>query len=584
MSYPNLNKYPYFGLDTEATGLQYKIDKVFGFSIAVSGKSWYWDLRRTPKAKQWLKDQLDEYLGTIIFANASFDIRMLSDIGVCVPMSQSEDVIIRASCIDEHLPVYSLDYLSNKYLGKRKLDVGPKGNLANLPYEDVKPYAKTDAELTLELWEWQEAEIERQDIRNIIEFEKRCMPSFIRAEMRGIRVDLPYTEKAIELLTPEIDKLQLTLGADFNVNSSPQVKKLFGPREITDGVWVTDAGEPLGTTAKGAPSCKAEYLRELSDPRARTIIDLRSLLKTRDTFLGQHILEHQIDGRVYPTINQSQTGDLGTGTGRLSMSDPAMQQIPSRNKTTAAIVKPCFLPDEGQIWVSGDMASFEVRVFAHLVNNSNIIQAYKDDPELDFHQYVADISGLVRNAEYSGQPNAKQMNLSMIFNSGNGAIAHKMGMPYKWTSFETRQGEKVTYRKAGPEAMKVIQRYHSRIHGVKDLAERAASLAKSTGYVFTQMGRRLRFPKGYKSYKASGLLIQATSADINKENWMMIEEELDGVGHMIVNTHDDYNLSLPEDWKPHFKRVQERIQHPRLRVPLILELSGAGENWWKAIS
>jgi DNA polymerase I-like protein with 3'-5' exonuclease and polymerase domains len=261
-----------------------------------------------------------------------------------------------------------------------------------------------------------------------------------------------------------------------------------------------------------------------------------------------------------------------------------MQQIPSRNKVTAAIVKPCFLPDEGQVWVAGDMASFEVRVFAHLVNNASIIQAYKDDPELDFHQYVADISGLVRNAEYSGQPNAKQMNLSMIFNSGNGAIAHKMGMDYKWTSFENNAGETITYRKAGPEAMKVIKRYHSRIHGVKDLAERAANLAKSSGYVFTQMGRRLRFPKGYKAYKASGLLIQATSADINKENWIMVEEELDGVGHMIVNTHDDYNLSLPEDWKPHFKRVQERIQSPRLRVPLILELSGAGENWWKAIS
>lgn len=580
--YPNLNKYPYFALDTETTGLRYKIDSVFGFSVAVPGKSWYWDIRRTPKARDWLEDQLNDYGGIIIFANASFDTRMLDDVGVRVPLAQGDDVIIRASCIDEHLPVYSLDYLSRKYIDRGKIDIGPKGSLADLPFEKVDEYASVDAELTLELWEWQNDEIERQGIADIITFEKACMPSFIRAEMRGIRVDLDYAERAADLLTPEINKLQEEIG--INVNSSPQVKQLFGPKEIRAGVWVTDSGEPLGTTPKGAPSLKAEYLRELSDPRAEIIIELRSLLKTRDTFLRKHVLEHAIDDRVYPTINQSKTGDHGTGTGRLSMSNPAMQQIPSRNKQIAAIVKPCFLPDKGHVWVAGDMASFEVRVFAHLVNNSSIIQAYADDPELDFHQYVADISGLVRNAEYSGQPNAKQMNLSMIFNSGNGAIAAKMGMPYEWTSFTNNKGEIITYRKAGPEAMEVITRYHSRVHGVKDLAEKCSTLAKSTGYVFTKMGRRLRFPRGYKAYKASGLLIQATSADLNKENWMIIEEELDGVGHMIVNTHDDYNLSLPEDWKPHFKRVQERIQEKRLRVPLILELSGAGENWWKAIS
>jgi len=267
------------------------------------------------------------------------------------------------------------------------------------------------------------------------------------------------------------------------------------------------------------------------------------------------------------------------------MSNPAMQQIPSRNKEIAAIVKPCFLPEEGHVWVAADMASFEVRVFAHLVNNRDIITAYDADPELDLHQYVADISGLVRNAQYSGQANAKQMNLSMIFNSGNGAIAAKMGMPFEWTSFTNSAGEVITYRKAGEEAMEVIARYHQRITGVKDLAERAKRVAENRGFVHTYTGRRLRFPRKYRTYKASGLLIQATAADLNKENWKIIDEELDGVGHMIVNTHDDYNLSLPEDdWSPHFKRVRERIQRPRLRVPLILEHSGTGDNWWTAIS
>ena len=167
-----------------------------------------------------------------------------------------------------------------------------------------------------------------------------------------------------------------------------------------------------------------------------------------------------------------------------------MQQIPSRNKKVAAIVKPCFLPDEGQVWVDADMASFEVRVFAHLINNEEIINAYRLEPDLDLHQFVAGLTNLVRNATYSGEPNAKQLNLSMIFNSGNGAIANKMGMPWDWASFLPR-GKKdipenyITYKKAGIEAERIIAKYHRRIPGVKKLADGCKRKAESRGYIYT---------------------------------------------------------------------------------------------------
>ena len=408
------NDFDRLAIDTETTGLIHGRDKVFAFSVATpNGSDYFYDLREHPKALEWLQDELDVFRGRSIFANCSFDVRMLDSVGVTVPIERADDVIIRASCIDEHLPNYSLDYLCKRYIGRGKIVID-KDNLSELPREEVEAYAALDARLTLELWEWQEDEIERQGIRDVVDFERRCMPSFIRAELRGIRVDLNYTEQAADKLTPYIKRLQKKLGG-INVNSAPQVKKLFSPREIAPGVWTTDAGERIGTTPKGAPSLKADYLRELSDPRAKDIIELRSLLKTRDTFLRKHVLEHAVGDRVYPNINQTKNETHGTGTGRLSMSNPAMQQIPSRNKEIAAIVKPCFLPDEGQVWVAADMASFEVRVFAHLVNNKKVIQAYQRNPELDFHGYVSDITGLVRNAEYSGQANAKQLNLSMIF-------------------------------------------------------------------------------------------------------------------------------------------------------------------------
>jgi DNA polymerase I-like protein with 3'-5' exonuclease and polymerase domains len=612
MNYPDLNRYDRFAIDTETTGLKYLVDRPFGISISLpGGGDFYWDLREYPRTVEWLNDQMKGgYAGKIIAHNASFDYRMLHYINAAIPLNQMDDTVIRACCIDEHLFSYELDNLAKIYLGRRKeSDIyealaeifGGRatrnvqiGNLHAAPSDLVAPYAKTDTRLTLDLWDWQEREIERQELQDITKFERDLMPTFIRAEMRGIRVDLNYTEEAADKLTPVIDEKQRELndlvGLDVNVNSSPQVKSIFSPEELEDGTWITDSGHEIGTTPKGGPSLKAEYLRGMDDPRAALILEIRSIIKTRDTFLLGHVMEHSVNGRVYPNINQSKGEDGGTGTGRLSYTNPAMQQIPSRNKKVAAIAKPCFLPDEGMVWVDADESSFEVRVFAHLVNNPEIIKAYQDNPDLDFHQYVADITKLVRNATYSGQPNAKQLNLSMIFNSGNGAIADKMGMPWEWETFLPKgkldnPDNYVTYKKAGPEAMKVINKYHNRIPGIKKLAEKAEKTAKSRGYLRTFTGRHLRFPNGWKTYKASGILIQATSAELNKENWKMIEEELDGEGHLILNTHDSYSMCLPENWKPYYEAVESRLNNrPYIRVPLRLELSGAGKDWWSALN
>lgn len=618
MNLPELNRYPYFSIDTEDTGLRYKVDKVFGISISTpDGQDFYWDIRKQPSIKEWLNEQVKYYRGTIIAHNASFDYRMLHHSGVNVPIDRIDDTVIRASCIDEHLFAYSLDYLVKKYLGKKKVEIYETlasmfGGLAtknvqmpNLQYappELVGVYAAAgewegqwvegDSRLTLDLWEWQEKEIERQGIQDIIKFERDKMPTFIRTEMRGIRVDEEYAEEAIEKLNPIIkekqDELDKRAGWKFNVNSSPQVKKYFTIDERNGEFFVHDT--IIGKTPKGKPSLGSEYLRDIKDPVAGLILEVRSLLKTRDTFLRKHVLSHSVRGRVYPTINQSKSESGGTSTGRLSIQNPAMQQIPSRNKKIASIVKPCFLPDEGHVWVDSDMNSFEVRVFAHLVNNPVIIEAYKQNPYTDLHQFVADLTNLVRNATYSGQANAKQLNLSMIFNSGNGAIADKMGMPWEWESFLPR-GKKdipknyVTYKKAGIEAMKVINKYHNRVQGVKQLAEKCKNLAEKTEFLFTFTGRRLRFSGGAHSYAASGKLIQATSADLNKENWIMIEDQLGDDGHIILNTHDSYSMSIEEGkWRDAYKRVKSEVEKPgRLRVPLILDFNGSGDNWWEAL-
>ncbi len=604
--YPDLRQYPYFAYDTETTGLRYPIDEAFACSIAVPGDSWYFDFRQQPKAKGWLNDEFDvlqrQGLQTrIICHNAPFDASMSAVAGIRVPLHLLDDTVIRACLINEHEASvfpwnrrkkpggYSLDFLCRKYIGKGKLEIDIE-NIADLPYDEAKGYATWDAIITLELWEWQQREIERQHLEQVEQLERSCMPIIIKSQMEGIRVDLDEAECAMVRMTPHIEKLQNdmneTAGWEFNVNSGPQMIKLFDPTRTNAGWWV--GRNRIGTTDKGAPSFRKEYLEELAefDPRARLVTDIRSALKTRDTFLAKHILEHAIGDRVYPTINQTVRETGGTKWGRLSYVDPAMQQIPSRDKITASIVKPCFLPDEGQVWLDYDLASFEVRIFAALVGmyNDALVKLYQEDPHLDLHEYVSKLMNLKRNAEYAGEPNAKQLNLSMIFSQGAGATAQKMGLETTSAEFKDEWGDTIKYQRAGDDAYKIIDQYHAKVRGVRKLAETARRRSEQRGYLRTKYGRHVRFPKRYKTYKASGILIQATSADINKENWVLIDEALDGRGRIALNTHDSYSMSVDIDPIANtMTDVKGAVERQFLGVPLLLDLNGVGRNWWAAL-
>lgn len=600
--FPNLDG-RIIAYDTETTGLG-PADRAFGFSVAFEGWSGYFDIRRTPEAVRWLSDARP---ARIVCHNASFDYRMSARAGIKMDIDLLDDTVIRACLIDEHLQSYSLDDLALKYLKQRKQsEIYPQlaelfggratrnvqmPNIAKAPPEIVGPYAIRDAELTLELWKWQEDEITRQGIQEIVAFERRLMPTLIRTEMRGIRVDVPRAEAAQKQLTIEIDKQQSELdrlaGGKFNVNSTPQVRKMFNPK-VENGVWVADNGTYLEPTESGQPSINSLALREMGDDRrAELILSIRSLIKTRDTFLGGHVIESAYNGRVYPTINQNKGEDGGTGTGRLSYTGPAMQQLPSRNKSVASVVKPVFMPEENCVWTSLDANSYEIRTFAHLINDPMVNQKYADNPLVDFHQMVAELTGLPRNASYSGQANAKQLNLSAVFNSGNGALADKMGMPWSWEQFEAKNGEIVRYKKAGPEAMAVINNYHSQLPGVKNLADRAKNVATARGYIKTKYGRKLRFPNPRFSYKASGLLIQATSADLSKNMWMIAEEYLKEIGgHLILSVHDSFELNIPKGLD--IVKIQQNLQqlwrenNTWFRIPLVLDLNGSGENYYEA--
>ena len=619
MDFPDLKGLPHVWFDTETTGLHYPSDCAFGLSVAVEGAGWYWDLREHRGAINWLQDVINSGSRMVGF-NTSFDVRMLAPLGVVFDLDNLDDVAIRACLIDEHLSTvfpwpqrrvgYNLDDLARKYLGDTKeSDIYEElasefGGLATRKVQMpnlqraapslVAPYAIKDAILTRDLWLWQQDEIDHQGIHEICEFERRLLKSVVRKELRGVRVDVEAAKAAQFSLTTEIEAAQgaldSTVGKSFNVNSTPQIREYFQPEETENGWWLPKYGIPCNVTAKGNASIDKTVLQELSevDPVARLITDIRSLLRTKDTFLGKHIIGHAYDGRVYPNINQVAGDEGGTKTGRFSYTDPALQQIPSRNKVVAEVVKRCFLPEEGHVWVDADLASFEVRIFAHLVAlfNDALVRVYAEDANTDFHQFVADLMGIPRNPSLEGgQANAKQINLSMIFNSGRGAIANKIGLPCTPSTFTDKwTGKEVPYFKAGAEANRLIDKYHSRVKGVQTLAEKCKRTAERRGFIFTEFGRRLRFPRGYKSYKASGLLIQATAADINKQNWLLIDEALDGRGTLLLNTHDSYSMSMPEEvFEETWRDVRGVVEGHSLRVPLVLDLNGKGATWWDAV-
>jgi len=589
-------------VDTESTGLGPK-DRAIGVSWQVTGQeAQYIDLREDG-AGEFL-NILDRTDGIpVVCHNASYDYRMSRNAGIHIPLERMQDTVIRATLLNEHEISYSLDNQGEKYLGRKKESeiwqqladlFGGKptrsaqaGRIHQAPKAVVMPYAIPDAELCHDLWQDQERRIQEQGIERIVDFEKSVMPTIIRSEMRGIRVNEEAANKAVDKLTEQIDiqknRLFETAGCIFNIDSPLQVRALYKPRQI-DGVWFTQYGTPLPSTPGGDPSFSADALRRINDPLALGILETRSLQKTRDTFLRGHILSNAIDGRVYPSIHQTKGEDGGTGTGRFSYTEPAMQQIPSRNEEVACIVKPIFEPEEGQIWLDADMHSFEVRVFAHLVNNQNLLAAFHANPLLDFHQYVADMTGLPRKAHYAGQPNAKELNLSIIMGCGDGLVAMKLGLPWEWDEFKKGKNT-FRYRRSGPEAKELIERYHKMLPGVREFARRARATTDKFGYLETYMGRRLRFPKGMSNHKAQALAVQSTAADINKRNWQLIEQALGSEGRLLLNTHDSYGMSVPENWEPIWARIQEAIRdsYPWFRVPLILELSGTGSNWWEAI-
>lgn len=601
--------------DSETNGLDWTNPKISAFGVALSvqgGGNYYWDFRKQPSAARWLADNINK-ASRVVNHNIKFDMHMLRKWDINIDPTIVECTQIRAALINEHLHSYSLDSLLKKYLdiskwnqiyeelaalfgGKPTRDA-QMPNLHRAPVGLVAKYAKDDSRGALKLWEWQEEEIARQGLGKVWDLERRLFKVVYKSEVRGIRIDEEAADRATIGITAKVEQdiqeLRELAGFEVNPNPSGSIKKLFKPKwDDRKKQWFAVDGTPLESTDAGNPSLGADALRLMKHPAAPIILRCRKLMKTRDTFIQGHILGHARNGYVHPNINQTK-GDsdgavMGTGTGRLSYTAPALQQIPARDKTVAAMVRPLFLPDPGQGWSYGDLDQHEYRIFAHYVNNPAIIQAYADNPDLDFHQRIADLTGLPRSAPMAGGPNAKQLNLGMVFTMGAGHMAALCNLPWEWDEFETRDGEVIRFQRAGPEGEALVEEYHRNVPGIREMAKKAKRVAMSRGHIRTLRGRHIRFPHKSLARKASGLLYQGGAADLNKENMILIDEYFESEcpqGRLLLSIHDEYSMSMPRDGKEvqHLKEIQRLIQDkPDIRVPIRIDFSMSSKNWWEA--
>jgi len=605
--FPNIPPAVPIGLDFETNALPYWHPdfRVIGVGVALPGQEWYFDLRTTPNVVRWLADVLPNRL--IVAQFAQYDLQCVRVLGID-PRRMSWYCTMTAAClIDEHQFEYNLSAVciqsgvtsqKTTHLDAICAAIGcgthdeARRRLTEAPPHLVAAYGAGDARDALEVYLAQQAEIEKQELQKVVELECELIPVLAEMSWGGVRVDLEAAHAAI----PALDESELVLqreideivGRSFNVNSTPQIRAFFQPEAVSKFQWRLIDGTFVGPTKKGGgPSLGQDTLRQIQHPIAAKILALRKTIKLRDTFIRGHVIgSADGEGYVHTQFNQTRNDEnAGTVTGRLSSTDPALQQITKRDKRNAEILRSMFLADESEQWLCMDYSQVDFRCGAHLQNDLSVIQAYQDDPMLDYHQVISDMTGIPRNPPYAGAPNTKQINLGLSFGAGAGKLAFMMGMPYTVKEYKA----KMSYQ-PGTEAQGIFDLYHKKLPAVKTFMKKAENVARETQFVRTQIGRRLRFPRGVGAHKAAGLLYQAYAADIHKIGLVSVDRAIREhklPARLMMSCHDEIGVSTKENEEvkniilkeyTDFGSPQSRV---KMRVP-IMASAEYGPNWYVA--
>jgi len=531
--------------------------------------------------ERWLQKQLSAPSDKIMH-NAQYDLGWLRASGFEVN-GKIIDTMVTANLIDENRFSYSLNSLGYDYLGKTKSEKGlveaakefgidPKAEMWKLPAMFVGQYAEGDALLTLELWNFFKPLLKKEGLEQIWDLETRLLPCLVDMTLRGVRVDLDRAEKSKQLvIKKEKELLQ-------------QIKKLVGKDvEIWAATSIAASFDKIGLTYprtdKGAPSFTKSFLTDHPHELPQAIVQARSYNKINGTFIDGILRFVGKDGRIHGHINQIRSDDGGTVSGRVSMNNPNLQQIPARDPELGPMIRSLFLPEEGEQWASIDFSQQEPRIavhYAHIYGESTntklngvkeMVDAYTNNPDTDFHTMVAEMTGLGRKA-------AKSVGLGIIYGMGVNKLSGELDVGVD-------------------EAKEILKQFNETLPFLKQLntgVMRRLEDTRSSGSIRSLRGRKCRFNlwepaafgtnkampldearhaygattnlKRAMTYKALNRLIQASAADMTKAAWLSCYE----AGHLpLIQVHDELAFSVPD-----LNRAQEIREIMTNSLPLII--------------
>lgn len=567
--------------DTETTGVDVFTAEMVGLSFCFEkGKAFYVPL---PENRNETIDILKEFKAFFqtehivkIGQNVKFDLLMLAmyDIHLKGPIF---DTMIAHYLLQPELR-HGMDYLAEIYLNYKTIHydqlVGAKGKnqlqLRQVDLNLVKDYAAEDADITFQLKEILHRELIEQQLESLfLEIEMPLMKVLARMEMNGVRIDSQALKQSSVILTEEMLKLESEIqemaGVEFNVSSPAQVGEiLFEKLQLDDKAKKTKTGQ-YSTSEDILEKIKSKH------PIVGKILDYRGLKKLLSTYIDAlPLMINPETGKIHTSFNQTVTS-----TGRLSSTNPNLQNIPIRDAQGKEIRK-AFIPETGAVFLSADYSQIELRIMAHLSGDQNMITAFQEGH--DIHTATAANIYKIPMEEVTSdmRRKAKTANFGIIYGISTFGLAERLNIPRA-------------------EAKELIDGYFSTYPQVKKYMDDAIQIAKSQGYVTTLLGRK-RFlndinsqnsvVRGYAERNAINAPIQGSAADIIKIAMIRIHDALTRENletTMTMQVHDELNFSVPTHELDIIKPlvIREMENAVTLNVPLIAEC-GTGINWLEA--
>jgi len=572
-----------FCFDTETTELNPHNAEIVALSISWEvHKAYYVHLPKDSKETQQILDEFKEVFENEkirkIGQNIKYDILVLKNYGITV-QGEIFDSMIAHYLLQPELR-HNLNYLSEQYLGYKPVDIeeliGKKGanqgSMRNVPLDKLKNYAAEDADLTFQLKELFEKELEKTGLSNLSEtIEMPLIPILAEMENAGIKINTDALNDFAKDLNKELIKIEEKIieqaGVQFNISSPKQLGEvLFDQLKLDPNAKRTKSKQY---------STSEETLVKLVDkhPIVNDVLEFRSLKKLLSTYVeALPKLMNQKTGKIHTSYNQAVAA-----TGRLSSNNPNLQNIPIREERGREIRKAFIPQDKNHILLAADYSQIELRLMAHMSQDEKMIDAFKNNTDIHtataskiFH--VEQLSDVTQDQRRK----AKTANFGIIYGISAFGLSQRLNIPRT-------------------EAKQLIDEYFKGFPKVKEYMDKSISVAREKGYVETLMGRK-RFLKdinsrnatvrGFAERNAINAPIQGSAADIIKLAMIDVFNALEKQNlktKMILQVHDELIFDV---YKPELAQVKELVKNKmenavKLSIPLTVDI-GAGENWLEA--